>query len=90
MSFSNGTGWDFKRSTGSGKNNINNQCNEAVGQARRIVLDARESPKSFEEVIVAVRKRLNWDSENFDAAIVIHRDGFRYLERGNDMSRAAG
>lgn len=88
--FSNGKGWDFKNPIGDGKNNINNQFNGAVGQARNIVIDARESPKSFEDVIDAAQNRLNRDPENFDSAIIIHRDGFRYLERNVGKRKAAG
>ena len=45
-----GVAWEIKQPSGHGKNNINNQFNEARGQARNLIIDATSSPFSYEDV----------------------------------------
>lgn len=76
----NGVPWEIKQPRGSGKNNINNQFNEARGQSDRLVIDASASPLAFDEVCERAQECLDRRTD-FRQAIVIDASRLVFLEK---------
>lgn len=76
----NGVPWEFKQPKGTGKNNINNQFNEASGQSDHLVIDCSRSPFSFEEICVKARDCLSRRSD-FSQVIVIDSEHFAHFTK---------
>lgn len=78
--FIQGVPWEFKRPTGSGKNNINNQFNEASGQSDKLVIDARASPFGFDAVAVKALEILT-RRDDFTEVIVLGPDRLVWIKK---------
>lgn len=74
------TAWELKQPTGSGKNNIYNQFNEASGQSDKLVIDATRSPFAFSEVREKAEAALMRRSD-FTEAVVVDDDHLRHFKK---------
>lgn len=68
--------WEIKQPTGTGRNNIYNQFNEASGQAERLVIDATESPFGFDGVCDRAKAAID-RRDDFTEVLVV--DGERLM-----------
>lgn len=72
--------WEIKQPHGHGKNNINNQFNEARGQARNLIIDASTSPFSYEDVCVQAEACLIRRND-FDEVIIVNDESIKKLKK---------
>lgn len=78
--FHDGNNWEFKQPKGSGKRNIGNQFNYAMGQSDRLVIDASESPFGFEGVCERAQSELD-ARDDFIEVLVIDDENMRRLKK---------
>lgn len=72
--------WEIKQPHGHGKNNINNQFNEARGQARNLIIDASTSPFSYVDVCVQAEACLIRRND-FDEVIIVNDESIKKLKK---------
>lgn len=75
-----GVPWEIKQPRGTGKNNINNQFNEARGQSDRLVIDASASPLTFDEICKKAQECLDRRSD-FKQVMVIDAHNLALLDK---------
>lgn len=75
-----GVAWEIKQPRGAGKNNINNQFNEARGQSDRLVIDASASPLSFGEICEKAQGCLDRRTD-FRQVIVVDESRLALLDK---------